>query len=267
MITKEQMELFETFGFLVLRQAFSPEEMEKIISDFDSMIEKEMLRFEKLGEGSRGPKVFGTDGFGEFIEKHPSLANLAEDDRIYETIEQLLGPGFIWTGSEGVCGRSLAPWHADRQGKIELNFMTIKVHLYLDPTTKESCALRVIPGSHRSPFHEILKPIFSSKNNPDAQPYGVVGKEVPYYPFESNPGDVIFFNQCLLHSVYGNLENERRYIALKFGERIKNDDDIATLLRYKSDGIIFRPHKAFINSDSARIRGMVKSLVEHGEKV
>ena len=45
MITKEQMELFETFGFLVLRQAFSPEEMEKMISDFDSMIEKEMLRF------------------------------------------------------------------------------------------------------------------------------------------------------------------------------------------------------------------------------
>ncbi len=261
MITKEQIAHFETFGFLVLRQAFSPDEMEKMICDFDYMIEKLKLRDENAGA------VLRTELSGAFIEKHPSLAKLAEDDRIYETIEQLLGPGFIWTGSEGIFGRSLAPWHADRPGKIELNYMTIKVHLYLDPTTKASCALRVIPGSHRSPFHEILKPIFSSGKNPDAQPYGVEGKEVPSYPFESNPGDVIFFNQCLLHSVYGNLENERRYIALKFGERIKNDDDIATLLRYKSDGIIFRPHEAFVKSDSARIRGMVESLVKHGEKV
>ena len=231
-------------------------------SRYEYMSEREKPRIEDSGDGKKVSKVFNY-----FFEKDPELAKFAEDDRIYETIEQLLGQGFIWTGSEGVCGRSQASWHADRQGRNELNYMTIKVHLYLDPTTKETCALRVIPGSHRSPFHEMLKPLFSSEKNPDTQPYGVDGKEVPSYPFESNPGDIIFFNQCLLHSVFGNLDNDRRYLALKFGARIKNDDDIATLLRYKSDGIIFRPHEAFINSDSARIRGMVESLVEHGAKI
>ena len=34
----------------------------------------------------------------------------------------------------------------------------MKVSLYLDPLTKETGCLRVIPGSHRLPLHETLKP-------------------------------------------------------------------------------------------------------------
>ncbi len=262
MLTPEQIAHFETFGFLVLRHAFSPEEMEKMISRYEYMSERENGRIEDSGDGKNVTKVVDY-----FIEKDPELTKLVEDDRIYETIEQLLGQEFIWTGSEGVCGRSQTSWHADRQGHNELSYMTIKVHLYLDPTTKETCSLRVIPGSHRAPFHEMLKPLYYGENKVRGKPYGVDEPSIPAYPFESNPGDVIFFNQCLLHSVFGNLENERRYIALKFGARIKNDEDIAALLRYKSDGRIFRPHQAFIKSDSARIRGMVESLVELGAKI
>ena len=262
MITKEQIAHFETFGFLVLQQAFSPEEMEKMISRYEYMSAREKPRIADAGDGKNVAEVIDY-----LVEKDPELTKLAEDDRIYVTIEQLLGEGFIWTGSEGVCGRNQTSWHADRQGRNELNYMTIKVHLYLDPTTKDSCALRVIPGSHRAPFHEMLKPLYYAENKTITKPYGVDGPSIPSYPFESNPGDVIFFNQCLLHSVFGNLDNERRYIALKFGSRIKNDEDIATLLRYKSDERIFRPHKAFVKSESARIRGMVEDLVEHGTKI
>lgn len=259
MITKEQIAHFETFGFLVLRQAFSPEEVKRLMSRFEAIFKRGTPRIENSGIGKKATKVFDY-----FIETDPELAELAEDDRIYGTIEQLLGEGFIWTGSEGVLGRSQTNWHADRQGSIELNYMTIKVHLYLDPTRKDSCALRVIPGSHRSPFHEMLEPLYYGKNKVRGKPYGVDEPAIPSYPFESNPGDVIFFNQNLLHSVFGKLENERRYIALKFGARIKHDEDIAALWRYKSDGRIFRPHEAFVNSDRARIRGMVESLVGHG---
>ena len=257
MITDEQIAHFETFGFLVLRQAFSHEEMEKMIGRFEYMREAERPRIEDSEDGKEAAKTFAF-----LIETDSELAKLAEDDRIYETIEQLLGQGFIWTGSEWVCGRSQTPWHADRQGSNELNYMTIKVHLYLDPTRKETCALRVIPGSHRSPFHETLKPLYYDGIKSNSKPYGVDEPSIPCYPFESNCGFVIFFNQCLFHSVFGNLENERRYIALKFGTRIENDDDIAALMRYKPDGIIFQPHEAFVNSDSARIRGMVEGLKE-----
>lgn len=256
MITKEQIAHFETFGFLVLRQAFSPEETERITSRFEHM--RDSPRIEQIKKGSDASKVIDS-----VIERDPELAKLVEDDRIYETVEQLLGRGFIWTGSEWVCGRSQATWHTDRQG--ELDYATIKVHVYLDPTRKESCALRVIPGSHRSPFHEMLKPLHHEKDK--SKLYGADEPSIPCYAFESHPGDVIFFDQCLFHSVFGSLKNERRYIAFKFGARIRSGDDIAALMRYKPDGRIFRPHEAFLNSDSARIRGMVEGLVELGAKV
>ena len=258
MLTPEQIAHFKTFGFLVLRQAFSPEEMEKMISRYKYMSERENGRIIDSGDGKNVTKVVDY-----FIEKDPELTKLVEDDRIYETIEQLLGRGFIWTGSEWISGRSQAPWHADRQDRTELYYTTIKVHLYLDPTKKETCALRVIPGSHRSPFHETLKPLHHEEN---ARPYGMDGPSIPCYAFESNPGDVIFFNQFLLHSVFGSLENERRYVALKFGARIRNEDDIAALMRYKPDGRIFKPHEAFVTCKSARIRGMVEALVQVGAR-
>ena len=258
MITKEQIAHFETFGFLVLRQAFSPDETERIAGRYEHIQIGQTPRIEKAADGRPAARAYNY-----VVETDPVLAKLAEDDRIYETIEQLLGRGFIWTGSEWICGRNQARWHADRQDGTEVDYMTIKVHLYLDPTQKETCALRVIPGSHRSPFHEALKPHCYEEN---ARPYGMDAQSVPCYAFESNPGDVIFFNQFLLHAVFGSLENERRYVALKFGARIRNEDDIAALMRYKPDGRIFKPHEAFVTSESARIRGMVEGLSEaHSE--
>ena len=36
-----------------------------------------------------------------FVDQSPRLAQLPEDDCIYLPIEDLLGPGFVWGGSEG----------------------------------------------------------------------------------------------------------------------------------------------------------------------
>ena len=43
------------------------------------------------------------------------ITQLLEDDRIFGTVEALLGPGFLWNGSEGnLIFHSDAPWHTDR---------------------------------------------------------------------------------------------------------------------------------------------------------
>ena len=41
MITEEQIAYFQTFGFLVLRQAFQPDEMNAISQKFDELLNKE----------------------------------------------------------------------------------------------------------------------------------------------------------------------------------------------------------------------------------
>jgi hypothetical protein len=273
MLTKGQFAHFETFGFLVLRQAFSPAEMKAILGAADEMWAVEVGNSVGTGENSAAISV------RYMIELHPKLTALAEDDRIYGALEKMLGSGFIWAGSEGQRGRVSTTWHNDRPGKNQNKYTRIKVHLYIEPTTKETGALRVIPGSHRSPYHESLERLMNrhGETNDSANvdkdesdrvqllPFGVEGKDIPCYAFESNPGDVIFFHQNIFHAVYGGLGEGRRYIAMKFAAKPTTDEHIQFIKAHAD--YVFQPHEAFLNSDSPRIRGMVDNLEALGAGV
>ncbi len=258
MLTPEQITSFKTFGFLHFRQAFSLEEIDTIARAAEDLWEKELGR--SPGEEEDMHTV-------PFVEKHPLLMPLMEDNRIYEPIGQLLGEDFIWSGSEGnrgfLSGRSAHHWHADRPGRQELDYTRIKIMLYLDPMRKARGAFRVIPGSHRSPLHEDLEPFQRSHVEDDPTFFGMDGSDVPCYAVETDPGDMLMFNQSLFHGVYGK-KGRRRFIALKYAVRPTQDAHIASLLRWSP--IAFHPDKAILNSDRPRIQGMVEGLVELGEK-
>ena len=96
-------------------------------------------------------------------------------------------------------------------------------------------------------------------------PFGVEGKDIPCYAFESNPGDVIFFHQNIFHAVYGGLGEGRRYIAMKFAAKPTTDEHIQFIKAHAD--YVFQPHEAFLNSDSPRIRGMVDNLEALGAGV
>lgn len=273
MLTKGQLIHFETFGFLVLRQAFSAAEM-KAFTD----AAEEIWAVEK-GESTGRGENRGSTSVGEFVERQTKLTSLAEDDRIYGVIEQLLGPGFIWAGSEGQRGRISTTWHNDHPGETQKKYTRIKVILYLEPTTKETGALRVISGSHRSPYHDSLELLqeYHMQHNEVSNsregktkghitlPFGVESPDIPCYTFESNPGDVIFFHQNLYHAVYGGLGERRRYIAMKFGAKPTTDEHVR-LIKDRTE-YVFHPHEAFLNSSRPRIRSMVENLETIGAKV
>jgi len=279
MVEKGQLAHFETFGFLVLRQVFSPEEMKDIIGAADEMWETALTTNKKSVSFVGGENDPGATSFRYIVERQPRLTKLAEDSRIYDVLKGLLGSGFIWAGSEGQRGRVSTSWHNDRPGKNQNKYTRIKVHFYIEPTTKTTGALRVIPGSHRSPFHESLEPLMShhienndsinsDKNEIDRVrllPFGVEGADIPCFAFESNPGDVIFFHQNLFHAVYGGLGEGRRYIAMKFAAQPTTNEHIQFIKAHTE--YVFHPHEDFLNSNSPRIRGMVENLEALGAKV
>ena len=258
MLTAEQISCFKTFGFLLFQQPFSREEIETISRASEDTWEKEL---------GRSPEEEEDMHTVPFVEKHPLLMPLMEDSRIYEPVGQLLGKDFIWSGSEGnrgfQPGRTAHHWHADRQGKQELDYTRIKIMLYLDPMRKERGAFRVIPGSHRSPLHEDLDPFQRSHVEDDPTFFGMDGADVPCYAVETDPGDMLMFNQSLYHSVYGKT-GRRRYIALKYAARPTQDAHLNSLQRWSPKA--FHPDGALLDSDRPRIRGMVEGLVELGEK-
>ena len=137
MLTAEQESYFDTFGFLFMRQYFSPTEMGEITQEFDKVLTEERGDTPFTGEEQSTTTI---------VEHNSFFTELVENDRIYKVIEQLMPGEFIWSGSEGnLTAHSEHRWHADRQGVAEVDYLRIKVMIYLDPVAKERGCLRVIP--------------------------------------------------------------------------------------------------------------------------
>ena len=259
MLTAQQLAHFETFGFLLLRQAFSPAEIQDIARAAEELWEEDLQsRSDEPGHQHLSP----------FLEKRSLLARLPEDDRVYLPIGQLLGPGFVWGGSEGNKGSfnetNDHQWHSDRAGQIDLQYTRIKIMMYLQPMHKDTGALRVIPGSHHRPFHQSLLGLQPQKQGTSLSVFGVSGPDLPCYPIEVQPGDVVVFNHYLFHAVYGKQEG-RSYIAMKFAAEPTTEVHVEALAKHYQDAS--QLHEAFRHGPRPRIRSMVEKLLDWEEKL
>ena len=155
-----------------MRQVFSDQEIRAIDDAFEQVVSYELqargLKREQLD------RRFAIDP--GFCDRHPVLRNLVEDDRITETVENFLGPQWYFAGSDGSLWASDTLWHVDGgwdpsipKGRSDPNldshpghyYPGVKVAIYPDPLTRNTGCLRVIPGSHVSPFHESLATLHS----------------------------------------------------------------------------------------------------------
>ena len=252
MLTEDQIHHFRVFGFIVFRQAFNGGEIEALGRHADEIWTAEL---------GHTPVKEEHVSMAPFLELRPDTLSLIEDDRIYTPMVQLLGRDMIWSGSEGVQGtmtrRPYHHWHADRPGPQELGYLRIKIMMYLDPMRKDAGALRVIPGSHRSPFHEELTPFQQRHGLDDPAFFGSTGSEVPSHAVETDPGDAVVFNQSLYHAVYGKA-GRRRYIALKYAARPTSDAHLASIKRFSPYALT--PHERIVQSESPRLGAMVAGI-------
>ena len=107
-------------------------------------------------------------------------------------------------------------------------------------------------------------------------PFGVAGPAIPSFPLESQPGDVVFFNQNLWHAAFGG-QTGRRMFTLNFFAKPTTNEHMAFIRHAYETDLGFAKEmqfnqtdrlygEAFLNSDRPRIRGMVAPLVELGLK-
>lgn len=96
-----------------------------------------------------------------------------------------------------------------------------KMALYLDPVTATSGALRVIPGSQHygDHFAEALQETLRQSQDK----LGIPGSAVPAISLDSNPGDVVVFNQNTKHSAWGG-SNRRRMFTINCTAHYADDD-------------------------------------------
>ena len=257
MLTKEQVNFFNTFGYIVTKNSLSPSETTDVSNTFDEIFANHTC---KTCTGS----PFDADErhyVVGFYERSPLLIELAQDDRIYGVLSQLLSPGFTWIASDGnlYCGDTA--WHSDK--RPEQNYKQIKVAMYLDPVTPDTGCLRVIPGSHEQPFNDILREkLLANDSNPieemPKESFGLSGSEIPCANLVSEPGDIVFFRQEIMHASFGG-KTGRRMFATGVFDRPKTDqqkNSVKSLYLHHREQAIESDISSFFNSDKPRLKEM-----------
>jgi hypothetical protein len=194
---------YQTFGYLHLR-AFAAEEIGWITDEYESAWAG---RPDLVHTGERT-----TDYPGIFIAARPALTSLLTHPRLCAVLAALLGEGWMTYGGDGSLKSGDTGWHSDcvyMPGGWEAKTTTphLKVSFYLDPLTRETGALRVIPGSHLHGddyARRLDSEIYAGS-------LGVLPSEIPSVALEVVPGDVILFDHRLKHATFGGGARRRHF--------------------------------------------------------
>lgn len=194
-LTSHQLSFFKTFGFLKISQLFK-DEIKPIETEFENLMQEHFQKHE-LDLSKRNLRW-------QLIDSSEKLSKLIDDPRIEGLLSDILGDDFIYTGSSGNYYSGNSGWHCDEY----YDHLRVKIVFYLDELTASTGALRVIPFSQNSTGFdlELLKKIGKSKHT-----WGIMGSDIPSYPIEVCPGDIIVFNQNIFHSSWGGGQNRRMF--------------------------------------------------------
>jgi len=205
-LSKNQLDFFDTFGYLTSPEIFR-DCIDKIISAFESV-------WTDSGRTHDGTK---RSALVPFPDQNEYLSSLLDDHRIHDIVSSICGEDFNYYSGDGNYYVGNTNWHSDGYNKRPVK--SIKIAFYLDPVTKDSGALRVIPGSHKRKdafANSLQSHLTSTESTPSL--FGTTGDKIPAVALESNPGDVLVFNHNILHSSWGG-SDRRRMFTMNFSER------------------------------------------------
>lgn len=231
-LTEQQKSFFNTFGFLSFPGLLS-DRIEAILQAFEAV-------WTERGGGHHGETHDGKrrSCIVPFIDQSEYLASLLDDPRISGIASGLLGDDFNYMGSDGNYYAGDTGWHSDGW---HTSMRHIKIALYLDPLTRDTGCLRVIPGSHHVGDSYALT--LQQQIGKSQELWGVHGRDVPAMALETQPGDVVCFNHNTKHSAFGG-GGWRRMFTINLCQRYP-EDQLQDLRNYISGAARFWIERAY----------------------
>jgi hypothetical protein len=205
-LSHEQIELFRTFGFLVLPGALDGRTLGALIEEVDAAI------------AAAGPRDAEGGGItGHYIPAGDLEASADLVHRFQPLAEQLLDREAFPVAAHEILFFAEAWWHVD----VGPDVPALKVAVYLDTLDARNGALRVIPATHLIPQGELGA---LHRMNPH---------QVPCHVVESKPGDVIAFDAHLWHAALNG--RDRRQWAVEYFAFPEDERECAELGRLEQE--------------------------------
>lgn len=225
-LTEQQKSFFETFGYIGF-PGLMADRIDSIIDAFEAL-------WASRGGGHNGKPHEGVarSCIAPFIDQDTYLSTLLDDPRILAIGKGLCGDDFNYMGSDGNYYVGDTGWHSDGWHPV---IRHIKIAFYLDPVTRNTGALRVIPGSHRigDQYADGLQREIGRSVNL----WNVAGNEIPAIALETHPGDIVVFNHNTKHAAFGG-GTRRRMFTMNLCQRYPKEK-LQELRDYLSGGARF----------------------------
>lgn len=250
-LTSHQLAFFKTFGYLGFPGLLA-DRIDEVTSDFEEV-------WDRHGGGHSGRPHDGTarSCIAQFIDLHDRLSTLLDDERIAGIASSLLGDDYNYMGSDGNYYAGDTNWHSDGWHK---DILHIKIAFYLDPLTKDTGCLRVMPGSHK--MGDVYADALQQNISKSQSLWNISGADIPAVALETNPGDIVCFNHNTKHSAFGGSTRRRMFtmnLCQRYPEHRLND-----LRDYISGGARFWVEEGY---GEAMIRTAFPERMRHLEQV
>jgi ectoine hydroxylase-related dioxygenase (phytanoyl-CoA dioxygenase family) len=208
-LTEGQIDFHKTFGYTVLKQLFSADELPTIRKEFDTSMADQYAHTPYDGTERHWAPLMD--------EETPFFASLMEDPRLLTVARQLYGDDVLGIGTDANRYTGDTRWHRDTRTVHQYG---VKFAFYLQPVGANTGALRVIPGTHRLP-------------NDDQFASGVQSlplEQVPCAVLTSEPGDVVAFDLRMWHASYGG-SDDRHMCTIVYYSNPKDPEGLEALRR------------------------------------
>ena len=249
-LTEQQKQFFDTFGYLIF-PGLLKDQIETITSEFRAVFDDKGIAHDATRRTCMVP----------FIDQREKLCALLDNPGILGIAKGLLGDDFNYIGSDGNYYTGDTSWHSDGYHTVG-KFM--KIALYLDSVTRETGALRIIPGSHKLEHRDWQ----ALKAANAKELWGIEQSEVPSVALESNPGDVVAFNHNLMHAAFGG-STQRRMFTINLSARAQTPEELEDLKGFISGMSRFWVDSSFSDlmvqsADAERMRHLQQVLDNEG---
>ncbi len=226
-LTREDLDQFNTRGFLAGLRVYSGKDVQTNREDFDGIL----ALFQKQGKDS-----YAID---RYQDRFSAIYDIATWPKILDIVEDLIGPNIICWATHYFCKMpgddKGVSWHQDCSYWPLTPSKTVTVWLAIDDADRENGCMRVIPGSHLT-GHLKWRESDASENNVLTQTIEGAERFGQPVDIELKAGEISLHSDLLVHGSLPNRSNRRRCgLTLRYCP-----PDVRTFWGWSSTSIICR---------------------------
>ncbi|MBI2192352.1 MAG: phytanoyl-CoA dioxygenase family protein [Planctomycetes bacterium] len=221
-LTDDQLRFYKTFGYVVLRGFFTPEEVQIIQREVSHAMTVQYAHKPFDGTARHWTMMLEEDT--------PFFASLMEDPRFLTIAKHLYGQDVLGVGTDANRYVGNTGWHRDTATVLQYG---VKFAFYLDPVDALTGALRVVPSSHRYPDDEEFGKLIR----------GFAVQDVPAQALQSEPGDAVAFDLRTYHASFGGSRDRRMCTVVYYGNPRNAEEEES--LRRQGEGNVRGSFKQF----------------------